>query len=71
MADPEPKRLPVHLGMTIQQAERVLIVATLEHTGWQIVKAAAMLGIDRSTLYAKMIRYAIGRPRTEAPEHER
>jgi DNA-binding NtrC family response regulator len=48
--------------MTLDEAERVLITATLKHTGGYIVRAAEMLGIDRSTLYAKISRYGIARP---------
>jgi DNA-binding NtrC family response regulator len=47
--------------MTLEQAERVVITATLEHTRWKIKKAAEMLGIHRSTLYAKISRYRISR----------
>jgi DNA-binding NtrC family response regulator len=53
--------------MTLEQAERVLIAATLEHTGWNRARAAAMLGIDRSTVYAKLSRYGIARPSGSGP----
>jgi hypothetical protein len=43
--------------MTIREAEKVLVAATLEHTDGCISKAAAILGIDRSTLYAKIKRH--------------
>ena len=59
MDNPDPEPLPIRVGMTLEQAERVLITATLGHTGWKITKAAEMLGIDRSTLYAKISRYGI------------
>jgi DNA-binding NtrC family response regulator len=42
-----------------RQAEKVLVAATLEHTDGCISKAAAILGIDRSTLYAKIKRYGL------------
>jgi two-component system, NtrC family, response regulator HydG len=57
--DPEP--LPVTVGMSLRQAEKILIVATLARTKWQIKQAASMLGIDRSTLYDKIKRYGIRR----------
>jgi transcriptional regulator of acetoin/glycerol metabolism len=59
IVDPEP--LPVRVSMTIRQAEKVLISATLEHTSWKISQAASVLGIDRSTLYDKIRRYEIER----------
>jgi transcriptional regulator of acetoin/glycerol metabolism len=67
MDDLDPEPLPIHLGMTVEQAERVLIAATLEHTGWKIKKAAEMLGIDRSTVYKKISRYRIARPSRSRP----
>jgi DNA-binding NtrC family response regulator len=54
MNDVDTEPLPVRVGMTLRQAEKVLISATLEHTNWQIKQAASILGIDRSTLYAKI-----------------
>jgi DNA-binding NtrC family response regulator len=53
------EELSVRVGMTIREAEKVLIAATLEHTYGCMSKAAAILGIDRSTLYAKVKRYGI------------
>jgi DNA-binding protein Fis len=52
--------------MTLKQVERVLIAATLEHTEWNITRAAGMLGIERGTLYAKLSRYEIARHSSEA-----
>jgi hypothetical protein len=49
------------VGMTLDEAERVLIAATLEHTEWNVRMATAILGIDRSTLYAKISRYRIAK----------
>jgi DNA-binding NtrC family response regulator len=61
MDDSEPESLPVWVGMTLQEMERVLIAATLEQTGWCIKEAASILGIDGSTLYAKISCYGIAR----------
>ena len=47
--------------MTLQEMEKLLIAATLERTGGNIKEAAALLGIDRSTLYEKIKRYEIAR----------
>jgi DNA-binding NtrC family response regulator len=48
-------------NMTLQDMERRMIEATLERTGRNIKEAAAVLGIDRSTLYEKLKRYEIAR----------
>jgi transcriptional regulator of acetoin/glycerol metabolism len=53
--------------MTFEQEETVLIEATLELTEWNITMAAAILGIDRSTLYVKISRYGIARPPRSGP----
>jgi two-component system, NtrC family, response regulator HydG len=41
--------------------ERQLIAATLQRTDGNIKESAAILGIDRSTLYEKIKRYEIPR----------
>jgi transcriptional regulator of acetoin/glycerol metabolism len=56
------------VGMTLQQAEAVLISATLQHTNGKLALAASILGIDRSTLYNKIKRYGI--PRSGIPRSE-
>ncbi|MBI1799586.1 MAG: sigma-54-dependent Fis family transcriptional regulator [Candidatus Eisenbacteria bacterium] len=51
-------------GMTVEEAERALIVLTLRHTGFDKTRAAAMLGIGLRTLYRKIKRYGLPeRPR--------
>jgi transcriptional regulator with PAS, ATPase and Fis domain len=55
------KAWEVPAGMTLQEMERLLIASTIERTGGNIKEAAAMLGIDRSTLYEKIKRYEIAR----------
>ena len=52
-------RIPV--GLTLKEFEALLITATLQHTSGNIKAAAAILGIDRSTLYEKLKRYQITR----------
>jgi DNA-binding NtrC family response regulator len=64
------EELSVRVGMTIREAEKVLIAATLEHTDGCMSKAAAILGIDRSTLYAKVKRYGIPKPTPERAGRE-
>jgi DNA-binding NtrC family response regulator len=48
------ERLGLAVGMTVEEAERRLLVATLEHTGNDKARAAAMLGIGLRTLYRKV-----------------
>jgi transcriptional regulator with GAF, ATPase, and Fis domain len=44
---------------SLQSAEREFIVRALRHTGGQRTRAAALLGITRATLHAKLKRYQI------------
>jgi DNA-binding NtrC family response regulator len=46
-------------NFSLAKAERELISRALEETGWQKTKAAALLGITRATLYAKVKEYNI------------
>ncbi len=48
-------------NMTLQELEKQAIVATLDRTQGNIKEAAAVLGIDRSTLYEKIKKYEIPR----------
>jgi DNA-binding NtrC family response regulator len=52
-------------GMTVEEAERALIAATLRHTGYDKTRTAAMLGIGLRTLYRKIQRYGLA----ERPEN--
>lgn len=65
-SDPPPeltlgKAVPVEVGMTIRQAEKLLIEATLQQVDGNILAAAKILRIDRSTLYAKIALYRVPR----------
>jgi DNA-binding NtrC family response regulator len=63
---------------SLEKAERELIARALHETGWQKTQAAALLGITRATLYAKVRQYDIrkkglspdeaGAPVSPAPE---
>jgi transcriptional regulator with PAS, ATPase and Fis domain len=44
---------------SLEKAERELIARALSETGWQKTRAAALLGITRATLYAKVKQYDI------------
>jgi DNA-binding NtrC family response regulator len=48
-------------GASLQEMEKALIKATIERTRGNLKEAAAVLGIDRSTIYEKIKRYEIPR----------
>jgi transcriptional regulator of acetoin/glycerol metabolism len=50
------------VGTTLAELETLLVTATLQHTSGNVTEAAAILGIDRSTVYAKLKRYRIAKP---------
>jgi DNA-binding NtrC family response regulator len=56
---PDPDALPIRLGMTIGQAERVLIEATLANSGMNKTRAAAILDISTKTLHTKLRQYQL------------
>jgi DNA-binding NtrC family response regulator len=49
--------------MSLEAMERALVRATLELTSGNIRESASILGIDRSTIYEKIKKYEIPRPR--------
>jgi DNA-binding NtrC family response regulator len=46
-------------NFSLAKAECELISRALQQTGWQKTRAAALLGITRATLYAKVKQYNI------------
>jgi DNA-binding NtrC family response regulator len=48
--------------LSLETAEREFILRALQETGWQRTRAAALLGITRATLHAKLKRYDIQPP---------
>jgi len=57
---------------SLNKAERKLITRALHETGWQKTRAAALLGITRATLYAKVRQYNIAKspvPRNQNPQN--
>ena len=57
-------------NVKLDEVEKQIIVATIRDTGGNIKEAAAILGIDRSTLYDRIRRYGIPR-RDKLQEHEK
>jgi two-component system response regulator HydG len=53
--------LTIPAGLTLEELEHQAIAATLERAGGNVKESAAALGIDRSTLYEKIKKYAIPR----------
>ena len=53
------EKLELQVGMTVDEAERQLIAATLRRCGNDKPRAAAMLGIGLRTLYRKIKQYGI------------
>jgi len=49
----------VDIGMTLDEAEQLLIEATLKHTGNNKTRAAAILGISAKTLHIKLRQYRV------------
>jgi transcriptional regulator with PAS, ATPase and Fis domain len=58
-----PAGMPIGAAdLSLETAERLFIARALEETGWQRTRAAALLGITRATLHAKLKRYKISIP---------
>ena len=49
--------IPMHVGMTLKDAEKALILRTLEYTGQNRSRTSEILGISRRALYNKIERY--------------
>lgn len=56
---------------SLAKAERELIARALQQTGWQKTQAAALLGITRATLYAKVKQYNIKKDLSSEQEPQR
>ncbi len=52
-------------GRSLSEVERLHVAAVLQETGWNISRAAAILGVDRGTLYAKIKKFGLQRPDDE------
>ncbi len=53
--------VPVRVGTTVDQAERLLILRTLEATGQNKTRAAEILGVSLKTLHNKLKQYSRAR----------
>jgi len=51
--------LDVHVGMSIEDVERRLIVATLDEVGGNKKRAADVLGVSLKTLYNRLKAYRL------------
>jgi len=51
--------VPIEVGFSIHEAERLLIIQTLQKLGGNRTRAARMLGISRKALYNKVKEYGI------------
>jgi DNA-binding NtrC family response regulator len=49
--------VPVRVGTTVDEAERLLILRTLESTGQNKTRAAEILGVSLKTLHNKLKEY--------------
>jgi transcriptional regulator of acetoin/glycerol metabolism len=48
-------------AVSLTDLEKQHIARILKETGWNITRAASLLGIDRATLYKKIKKYGIER----------
>ena len=51
------------LPTSLAETERLLILRVLKEVGWNKHEAARRLRVSRSTLYSKIRRYNLGRPK--------
>jgi len=54
--------VPVQVGATVDEAERLLILRTLEATGQNKTRAAEILGVSLKTLHNKLKAYGTREP---------
>lgn len=50
-----------HNGLALEDAERLVLLGTLERQGWHMTQTAASLGLSRNTLYRKLRKHGISR----------
>ena len=54
-----------HTEQSIESVERTHILNVLEKHHWNISATAKVLGIDRVTVYKKLEKYGISRPKND------
>jgi DNA-binding NtrC family response regulator len=54
----EASMVPIHVGSSVDEAERLLILRTLEATGQNKTRAAEILGVSLKTLHNKLKQYS-------------
>jgi DNA-binding NtrC family response regulator len=57
----QERRATVPNGKRLKDIERVHVESILRETGWNVSRSAAILGIDRVTLYHKIAKYGLKR----------
>lgn len=57
-------------SFSLAKAERELISRALQETGWQKTRAAALLGITRATLYAKVKQYNLEKDSSNSSQEQ-
>ena len=57
----DPNALQLRVGTTVDEAERLLILRTLDHTGQNKTRAAEILGISLKTMHNKLKEYEANR----------
>jgi DNA-binding NtrC family response regulator len=62
-------QLDIQVGLTIDEAERALIQATLIHAGNNKTRAASILGISPKTLHVKLKQYSLEAEESAAVAH--
>ena len=67
-SEPNGPGIGIQVGMSIEEAERVLIEATLERTKNNKTRAAITLGISAKTLHTKLKQYRLNGADEDVPE---
>jgi DNA-binding NtrC family response regulator len=66
-ATPDGNSITVQVGATVDEAERMLILRTLESTGQNKTRAAEILGVSLKTLHNKLKEYSHARQERQEP----
>ncbi len=58
---PTPRAAPAPPGESLEEIEKRHVAGVLERTGWNITQAAAILRVDRVTVYNKIRKFGLAR----------